>query len=151
MSDAHWEITNLLYRYAECIDVGDFDGVATILAHAVLTAEGASMHVEGFDDVLAWYVDGTRRYPDSGTPRTKHVTTNPIVEISPAGDRATCRSYCTVLQASPPELPLQPIWAGRYHDQFAQVDGAWRFTARHFITDLVGDMSQHILFNLDAI
>ena len=40
---------------------------------------------------------------------------------------ATTRSYFTVLQAVP-GLTLQPILAGRYHDEFEHVDGEWRFT-----------------------
>lgn len=148
MADAQWTITNLLYRYAECIDTGDFDGVADILAHATLTAEGMDLLLQTRDEVLAHYTRTTRRYPE-GTPRTKHVTTNPIVEVDEVHGTATCRSYCMVLQSSPPALSLQPIWAGRYHDAFARVDGEWRFTKRHFITDLVGDMSQHLLIALD--
>ena len=62
------------------------------------------------------------------------------------GARATCRSYYTVFQQTD-EVPLQPIVAGRYHDEFARaVD--WRFTRRHMIVDLVGDLSKHLLFDL---
>ncbi|HRD99751.1 MAG TPA: nuclear transport factor 2 family protein, partial [Ilumatobacteraceae bacterium] len=117
MADTHWTITNLLYRYAECIDAGDFEGVGDILAHATLTAEGTALHLDTRAAVLAHYVNVTRRYPD-GTPRTKHVTTNPIVEVDEAAGTATCRSYFTVLQAVDGSLALQPIIAGRYHDSF---------------------------------
>jgi hypothetical protein len=150
MSDSHWAITNLLYRYAEAIDAGDFEGVADVLAHATLTAEGSPLHLDSREAILAHYVNVTRRYPE-GTPRTKHVTTNPIVEVDEAAGTATCRSYCTVLQASAPELALQPIWAGRYHDRFERQGQTWRFVARHFITDLVGDMSQHLLQPLSTL
>jgi hypothetical protein len=139
----------LLYRYAECLDAGDFDGVADLFAHATLTAEGRSMHRVGRDEVLAMYTDNTRRYPETGTPRTKHVTTNPIVTVDEAAGTARCRSYCTVLQAVPGLLALQPIWAGRYHDEFERVDGTWRFVRRHFIADLEGDLSQHLIPGVD--
>jgi hypothetical protein len=43
------------------------------------------------------------------------------------------------------EVPLQPIIAGRYHDEFRR-DVQWRFTRRHMIVDLVGDLSRHLLF-----
>ena len=56
----------------------------------------------------------------------------------------------TVYQATP-ELPLQCVIAGRYHDTFEKVDGRWRFCDRLIIGDLVGDLTQHLRDNpLDA-
>jgi hypothetical protein len=43
-----------------------------------------------------------------------------------------------------PDLPLQPIAAGRYHDRFAFGDGRWRFAERRVFVDLVGDVSRHL-------
>jgi ketosteroid isomerase-like protein len=149
MSASHWTITNLLFRYAECVDAADFDGVADLLADATLTAEGSRMHIEGRDAVRAHYVNNLRMHPDG--LRTKHVTTNAIAEVDEDAGTATCRSYCMVLQASSPEVALQPIWAGRYHDSFVRVDGEWRFRTRHFITDLVGDMSEHLKVDLSTL
>ena len=73
------------------------------------------------------------------------------LEVDDDAGTATCRSYCMVLQASPPAVPLQPIWAGRYHDTFVRVDGEWRFRTRHFITDLVGDMTEHLNVDLSTL
>ncbi|EUA56422.1 snoaL-like domain protein [Mycobacterium xenopi 4042] len=82
-------------------------------------------------------------YPD-GTPRTKHVVTNPIIEIDEDAGTASCRSYYTVLQQID-DFPLQPIVVGRYHDGFERVDGAWRFCFRDYtLVDLVGDLSRHL-------
>jgi hypothetical protein len=100
------------------------------------------------DEVLALYRSSTRRYEDDGTPKTKHVTTNLIIDADTDEGTATCRSYFTVLQAVPGSLGLQPIVAGRYRDRFARVDGSWRFAARHMIVDLVGDVSQHLLIEI---
>ena len=36
------------------------------------------------------------------------------------------------------EVPLQPIIAGRYHDTFHRVDGAWYFDTREMFVDLKG-------------
>jgi hypothetical protein len=94
------------------------------------------------------YTTSTRRYPDDGTPKTKHVITNVMVEIDEVSASATGRSYFTVLQAVPGALALQPVIAGRYHDRFETVGGRWRFAARHMLVDLVGDLSQHMLFDL---
>ncbi len=144
---AEAEISKLIFTYAERIDAGDFDGLADLFADAEITSE-YGMSWKGRDEVLALYVDGTRRYEDDGTPKTKHVTTNLIVDVDEDAGTATARSYYTVLQAVPGVLPLQPIIAGRYRDRFARVDGRWRFAQRHMLVDLVGDLSQHLLMEL---
>jgi hypothetical protein len=51
-----------------------------------------------------------------------------------------------VLQATP-ALPLQPIAAGRYTDNFEKADGVWRYKSKHIDVRLVGNMSQHL--NID--
>jgi 3-phenylpropionate/cinnamic acid dioxygenase small subunit len=136
-------ITNLLFRYAELMDLGDFAGVAGLFAHArirVGPGDDGFMNAAGMLDV---WEQNVIRYPD-GTPRTKHVTTNPIVEIDDDGETATVRSYYTVFQQID-EGPLEPIIAGRYHDRFARVDGTWRFAERDYtLVDLVGDLSRHL-------
>jgi SnoaL-like domain len=146
-------ITTLLYTYAERIDEGDFAGVADIFAHATLTFEGFGNAVTGRDAILALYERTTRRYED-GTPRTKHVMTNVIVEMGDqigGGDgvaTAASRSYFTVLQAVPVALALQPVIAGRYRHTYERVDGEWRFKTMHIIIDLMGDLGHHMLFDL---
>jgi 3-phenylpropionate/cinnamic acid dioxygenase small subunit len=144
MKDSRSVITDLVYAYAERIDLGDFDGVADLLAHAEVSGDGDFVR-RGRDEILAMYTEGTRRYED-GTPRTKHVTTNLLVDVDDDAGTATARSYFTVLQAVPGALALQPVIAGRYHDRFENVEGAWRFAGRRMIVDLVGDLSRHLLF-----
>ena len=143
MSDAAVQIQNLVYRYAELIDLGDFDGLGNLLAGAEVGAADSPGSLSGHDAVVAMFTSSTRRYPD-GTPRTKHVTTNLILEIDDAAGSATCRSYFTVLQQVD-DLALQPIIAGRYHDRFVREADAWRFAERRFHIDLVGDLSHHML------
>lgn len=137
------QISALLYAYAERIDAGDFDGLADLLSHADLTAEGSDYVVRGADAVRARYQATTRRYED-GTPRTKHITTNVVVEIDEAAGSAAARSYFTVLQAVPGHLALQPVVAGRYRDRFERAEEGWRFSSRHIVVDLIGDVSQHL-------
>ena len=80
---------------------------------------------------------------EDGTPRTKHVTTNLILEVDENAGTAASRSYFTVLQQVG-DAPLQPIVAGRYHDRFECVAGAWRFSERRIFIDLTGDLSRHL-------
>ena len=147
MSSSRDDIAALIFTYAERIDAGDFDGLADLFAEAVVTAEGG-LAARGRDEFLAMMTAWTRRYPDDGTPKTKHVTTNLIIDADDEAGTATCRSYFTVMQSVPGTLPLQPVVAGRYRDQFERVDGVWRFTARHMTIDLVGDLSQHLMIEL---
>jgi ketosteroid isomerase-like protein len=146
MTDSATAVGNLIARYAELIDAGDFDGVADLLGEASVGEADSTALLTGRDAIRAMFASTTRLYPD-GTPGTKHVTTNLILEVDEDADQAAARSYWTVLQAVP-GLPLQPILAGRYHDRFERRHGAWRFTERRYLIDLVGDVSQHMLSNL---
>jgi 3-phenylpropionate/cinnamic acid dioxygenase small subunit len=144
--DSVVEITNLLYRYAELIDAGDLAGAADLFTYAKIKVNGAD-ELQDRDGVLSVWRNYIRIYP-CGTPRTKHVITNPIVEVDEAAGTATCRSYYTVLQATA-ELPLQVVAAGRYHDGFERVGGAWRFKYRDYsLLDLKGDLSGHLKASL---
>jgi uncharacterized protein (TIGR02246 family) len=141
-------IENLIARYAELIDSGDFAGLGELFAHAVFGGEGDAV-VRGRDAVEKIFRGMVRRYED-GTPRTKHVTTNIRIDLDDDAGTAESHSYVTVFQALP-ELPLQPIVAGKYRDVFTRHDGVWRFSERHFTTDLVGDVSHHLLVGPDVL
>ena len=148
MTDSAVEIQNLVHRYAELIDLGDFAALGELLGRADVGSGEHPGSLTGPEAVTAMFTSTTRRYPD-GTPRTKHVTTNLIVEIDDDAGTAASRSYFTVLQAVP-ALPLQPIVAGRYHDRFVREGSTWRFAERRFFIDLVGDVSQHQLAPLPS-
>jgi 3-phenylpropionate/cinnamic acid dioxygenase small subunit len=149
MIDSAREIENLIYLYAERIDAGDLDGVAELFRHGrIRPGPDASDEASfvGRDAVRGMYVSATRIY-ENGTPLTRHVTTNVIVEVDDSAGTAATRSTYTVFQRTE-SLPLQPIIAGRYHDTFQRIDGRWWFDTRVMLIDLVGDLSQHLLFKL---
>jgi 3-phenylpropionate/cinnamic acid dioxygenase small subunit len=151
MADAAREIENLLYTYTERIDAGDFEGVADLFAHGRIAPSpdtAPEQAVAGRDRVLAMYRGTTRLYPD-GIPHTKHVTTNPIIEVDENAAVASARSYYTVLQQVD-DFPLQPIISGRYRDTFQRIDGRWWFDTRVILVDLVGDLSRHLLIEIEA-
>ncbi len=149
MSESATAITNLLYRYGACVDSGDFEGIGRLFAHARLVTDANADGIEGADTITELYHKTTRIYAETGTPRTKHVFSNPIVEVDESAGRATCNAYFTVLQQTD-ALPLQTIIAGRYEDSFEHVDGAWRYASKTIIVDLVGDLSQHLLIDFEA-
>ncbi|HSQ00038.1 MAG TPA: nuclear transport factor 2 family protein [Candidatus Dormibacteraeota bacterium] len=137
-ADDRAAITALIMGYAERIDAGDLAGVAAYFAEATYrSVQGGEYH--GAAAVRAVLEERVMLY--DGVPRTKHVTTNLVIAL--AADAATARSYFTVLQAAA-GAPLQPIVAGRYHDRFVRVDGAWRFADRLIFMDLIGDLSRHL-------
>ena len=140
MASSHRAIESLIARYAELVDDGDFAGVGALLAEATFT--GGAGSVSGGNAIERMLRNDVILYED-GTPRTKHVTTNIAVELDEDAGTAVARSYFTVLQALP-DLPLQPIAGGRYHDRFERRDGQWRFVERRVRTDLVGDVSRHL-------
>jgi 3-phenylpropionate/cinnamic acid dioxygenase small subunit len=149
MVDPAREIENLLYTYAERIDAGDLEGVADLFAHGRIAASADAppdLTFAGRDRVLRLYRGSTRIYED-GSPHTKHVTSNPIIEVDAAEESASARSYYTVFQQVG-DLPLQPIIAGRYHDTFQRIDGRWWFDTRIILVDLAGDLSHHLLYEL---
>ena len=143
MPDSAREIENLVYAYAERIDAGDLAGVAELFRHGRIEA-APGVVLEGVDAVRKLYESSTRLY-DDGTPRTRHITTNVIVEVDDAAGTAAARASYTVVQQTD-ALPLQPIIVGRYRDTFHRVDGRWCFDTRELFVDLTGDLSHHLLF-----
>jgi len=133
-------VEDLIVTYAELVDEGDFAGLGVLLADASFIGSGAPVSGSGaiekmFQDMLIVYEDGT--------PRTKHVISNVIIEVDEEAGTADARCYVTVLQAVP-GLALQPVAAGRYRDRFERRDGRWLFTERRVRIDLVGDVSHHL-------
>jgi 3-phenylpropionate/cinnamic acid dioxygenase small subunit len=145
MPDDGRAIEDLVYAYAERIDAGDLDGVAELFRHGRIEA-APGMVFEGAEKVRSLY-DGATRFYEDGTPRTKHVTTNVVVEVDDAAGTGASRSYYAVFQQTD-QLALQPIIAGRYRDTFHRVDGEWCFDTREILVDLTGDLSQHLRFEL---
>jgi len=137
---SHRHIENLIGRYAELVDDGDFAGVGELFAAATFHGSGSSF--TGSGAVTGMLHDQIRLYPN-GTPLTRHVTTNLIVEVDEEAGTAGARSALTIFQATP-ELPLQPIAVGRYADEFRRLDGAWRFSSRRVSFQLAGDLSHHL-------
>ena len=147
MSDSAREIENLVYTYAERIDAGDFDGVAALFAHGRICGmeDGPPETVfEGSARVRQMYEMAVRLH-DDGTPKTRHFTTNVIIDADDAAGTARGSAYYCVTQATP-ELPLQIVVTGRYRDTFHRVDGNWWFDTRVMFVDQVGDTSHHLKF-----
>ena len=136
-------VTALVHAYAELLDAGDLDGVARLFDRAVWRSPEHPEGLRGAEAVRRVY-DGVRLY--DGSPRTKHVISNLVVEVDERSGSASSRCSFTVLHGVDDRLP-QPILSGRYHDAFARGTGddgtEWYFTERATLVDLVGDLRGH--------
>jgi 3-phenylpropionate/cinnamic acid dioxygenase small subunit len=75
MNNSATEIVNLLYRYAELMDGGELEATAELFRYAQLKGQGGLMNGAG---MLEGWRQWVKIHP-CGTPRTKHVITNPII------------------------------------------------------------------------
>jgi hypothetical protein len=137
--DVFVAVAGLVHAYAERLDGGDLDGVAELFARATWRSAGGT-RLEGSAQVRQAY-DPVMLY--DGSPRTKHVITNLVIDADEGGRSASSACVFTVLQGVAPG-PLRVILAGRYHDRFAVDEHGWYFTDRFIHADLVGDLSRHM-------
>jgi 3-phenylpropionate/cinnamic acid dioxygenase small subunit len=155
MSEDKLAVTELLYRYAELIDAGDFDAVGQLLARATFAGTRSRRSREagdiqpgtsGAEAIAKLFAMTTRRFPEHGnTPRTRHLVLNPIVEISPERTASARSTFCVIQNTE--TVPLQPIVVGRYFDTFSCDDDGWYFTARQVDVEMIGDISAHLMFD----
>jgi ketosteroid isomerase-like protein len=146
MTAAHEEIRNLLGRYCELMDAGDFAGLAALFADGRLADDAGNPFATGAQEMLAMWERQTKLY--DGSPRSRHITANPVIDVDEAAGTATCSSSYVVFQGVD-GFPFQPIVSGRYNDRFARADdGVWRFSERRYAVDHVGDLSHHLSFDV---
>jgi hypothetical protein len=141
LTDAHEAIRNLLGKYCELMDAGHFAGLAELFTRATLADEHGQVFATGADDMRFMWERQTILY--DGSPRTKHVTANPVIDVDDDAGIAQVTSSYVVFQATD-ELPLQPIVTGRYLDTFTRGESGWHFTQRRYAIDHVGDLSHHL-------
>ena len=143
---AHEEIRNLLGRYCERMDAGDFAGLAALFADGRLADDAGNVFASGAEQMQSMWESQTKTY--DGSPRTRHITANPVIDVDETAGTATCSSSYVVFQGVA-DLVFQPIVSGRYNDRFARdSDGRWRFIERRYAVDHVGDLSHHLKFDV---
>ena len=146
--ESHHAISNLMFRYAECVDTADFDGLSELFAKGSIRSTSAANSEEQMrGSAVGRFYAATNRVHGDGTLRTRHLSTNVRIDIDEEGHRATARSYYVVFQATE-KLPFQAIVGGRYEDRFVREAGEWRFDDRLVHVDQIGDMSDHLNFDL---
>ncbi|HEX6419002.1 MAG TPA: nuclear transport factor 2 family protein [Acidimicrobiales bacterium] len=139
-------VRNLLGRYCDLVDTGDWGTVGALFARGRLADEHGTEIAAGAEAVQRFYARGTRLH--GGSPRTKHLVLNTVIDEPATDGTVTARSSYLVLQAVE-GLPLQPIVTGRYVDRFAPGEPGeegWHFVERRFSVDLAGDLSHHLRY-----
>ena len=144
-ADDKLAVIELLYRYAELIDAGDFDGVGELLSRASFGGTGPQ-GVSGAENIAKLFAATTRRYPEHGnTPRTRHLVLNPIVELTADRTASSRSTFCVVQDTE--AVPIQPIVVGRYFDTFGCDESGWHFTERKVEIQMLGDVSAHLMID----
>jgi hypothetical protein len=147
--DDYLQICNLIGTYSHLMDQGRHKEVSELLAHADYHS-GGNVYRRDPEAITAMLDKWHKVYEDTGTLRTRHVTTNLILDDDGL-DAAKSQVYVVVFQAAP-GFPLQPIIAGTWLDKFEKVAGKWRFRERREEAtrfELLGDLSHHLAASYD--
>jgi hypothetical protein len=137
--DARHTVAALVHSYAEHLDLGDFDAVADLFAAATFAGPGGGVR-RGRDEVRHLY-DRVVLY--SGSPRTKHVISNLVVDVDEIAGTAGSRCQFSVLHNPVAGQPIRVVLAGRYVDTFHFDGERWAFASRVVHVDLTGDLRPH--------
>jgi hypothetical protein len=134
---ARESIRDLIARYNANGDTGRFDEVIELFAPDAVMDVGGQRY-EGRDAIRTIFTSAAQRVrADAGErrdhggaarPHLRHFTATHQIDVTSA-TTATSRCYFQVL------MPHGLDHWGRYLDDFGVVDGRWRFTSRHVITD----------------
>ncbi|HEY6533355.1 MAG TPA: nuclear transport factor 2 family protein [Acidimicrobiales bacterium] len=143
MSADYWEISRLISRYAELLNLGQLDEVGELFRYGRITSPDGSFSVEGPEAVTGMYKGSL--VMGEKLPDTLIITSN--LQIDVEGDAATSKAYFTAMHQM--KGAIVPVIAGRYHDKFRRVDGTWWFEERCMFTDLIGDLSTHLNHEID--
>ena len=143
MSDDYWAISNLVFRYAELLNLGRIDELAELFKYGRVTGDANGTDCRGSEAVAEMY----RRSVHFGDkiPDTLLVTSN--LQISVENDTASGKAYFAAIHET--GKGIETVVAGRYQDEFRKIRSCWWFHHRHMIVDLTGDLSTHLRGSLN--
>jgi hypothetical protein len=136
-------IKNLIFRYAELLNTGQFDAVGQLFEHGRIQVKGNPRVYEGAAEVAEMY-RSTVNVP-AGGPDSLLYTTN--VQVSIDGGEAQAMAYFIAYHQR--GAALVPVVGGRYEDDFIRLDGEWWFRQRLMKVDLVGNLGEHLHGNIE--
>jgi 3-phenylpropionate/cinnamic acid dioxygenase small subunit len=133
---AKFAITELIARYGNCLDAGDFDGMEALFepdaVFTIVPDDGIPPLVGSRN--IRQAVEERWALVHRGAQR-RHVMSNIVVE-SLDGNTATARTVLVVYEvAKQPGSAIEVHGMGVYEDSLVLVEGAWRFRERRLILD----------------
>lgn len=139
--DALQRAQNLIVRYAELIDDGDFDGLGALFARGSVSFAPSGLSLHGAAEVASFYQDTVNLDPANGTPGTVHTVSNIHFAALERQIHARSRYQVTLLSDSAaPKL----IAMGRYFDHFTVEGSDVYFQQRKIMSQYLGDVSDHL-------
>jgi len=147
---ARHAIEDIVFRYAEAVDEGDYAALAKVLHHCTLVMPngnnivGGSAIAANYRSIIVLYDAAEQRvkFAPGASPRTRHVTTNLIYEFSDDVTSANVRSYFSVYQNLGGQNPL--IAGGRYLDRYSIGADGWQIDERAVRIEQPTDMRAHL-------
>lgn len=136
-----WDVHNLIYRYAELIDEGDFEGLGSLFSRGSLSFSPGGISLHGAVEVADFYQRVVQIDADTGTPRTVHRVYNSIITPASGGWQARSR-YDVLHRVNDTEVKL--VAFGRYFDTFQVVANECCFKTRKVVSEFLGDTERHI-------
>jgi uncharacterized protein (TIGR02246 family) len=127
------EVTDLVARYAECVDSGDLEGYAALFTpDGVVEYSGGS--VRGRDEIKAW-VDRLAKEGRIGPEsKLKHFLGLPV--IRGADERCTARTYVSIPRMMD-SGEISTRLMGTYKDDIVKREGRWLIEKRIIDLDFV--------------
>ncbi len=132
-----FDLHELVCRYANCLDAGDFDGMAALFA------DDSAFHIDPAPEIGSPLVGG-RAIADTvrkrwnlvhGSERRRHLMSNIVVQEL-AEDTARLFSVVTVLSVRPEAGSAVHLHGmGAYDDRCERLGGRWIFRERRLSMD----------------
>jgi ketosteroid isomerase-like protein len=115
------DISDVLYRYASCIDRRNLAGVRATLADDIWAQYGNAEPMEGGDTVTAWIDAAT-----ADCIWQHHLLSVYHVDLN--GDVADALVYHTSYQMMSSDSGLVNVLVARYHNQLKRTEDGWRIS-----------------------
>jgi ketosteroid isomerase-like protein len=115
------EITDVLYRYASCIDRRDNEGIRAVFADDLWAVYGNADPVVGGDAVVRWIDEYTAEC------LWQHHFVS-VYHVDVDGDDATALIYHTSHQVFESDPATVHVLVGRYHNELRREDAGWKIS-----------------------
>ena len=114
-------ITDMLYRYASCIDRRDNEGIRAVLADDLWAQYGNADPIIGGDEVVKWIDEFTKNC------LWQHHFLS-VYHVDVEGDSAKALVYHTSHQLFEDDPSTVHVLVARYHDELRRTDGSWKIS-----------------------